>query len=98
MNKDLTKFYPNANSWMWNYCISLGKFTDSQGRNYDLGIHIHNECISAAIVDGNEIGSYYSGDLEYRKLSRLSPYDEKYIMTIKRAVRAGYKIKHYLLT
>lgn len=66
------KFYPSANEWMWNYCTFLGKFTDSEGENYDLGIHINKgyidlggsyvSSISDATVHGEEPGDYSSGD------------------------------------
>lgn len=61
-------YYPSAREWMWNYCIYLGPFTDSNGENYDLGIHISYEEIfknhhySNATVYGNEAGEYMSGD------------------------------------
>jgi hypothetical protein len=67
------KFYPDANEWMWNYCIFLGKFTDSDGHNYDLGIHKN----SAAIVYSNQAGDYLSGGLDYRR--------ECYKETLRRA-------------
>ena len=51
---------------MWNYCIPMGKFTDSKGYNYDLGFYISEfNTISAAIVFGNEPGKYISGSLKY---------------------------------
>lgn len=62
------KFYPEANEWMWDYCTFLGKFTDSKGENFDLGILLDrddNKFIlgdwSAAIVYGNTPGNYISG-------------------------------------
>jgi hypothetical protein len=65
------KFYPNADNWMWDYCIFLGKFTDSKGKNYDLGVHIENwvdnnalyRNVSDATVYDNKDGSYTSGSL-----------------------------------
>ncbi len=64
-------FYPSAKEWMWDYCLYLGSFTDSRGKNFDLGIH-HNhsyteDChtseseFSDATVFDNEPGSYRSG-------------------------------------
>ena len=35
--------YPDARKWMWDYCLFLGKFTDSKGRNYDLGVHYYDK-------------------------------------------------------
>lgn len=59
--------YPDALEWMWNYCISLGKYTCPQGHNYDLGIWIDSRgCLSNATVYSNEPGDYSSGDLSYR--------------------------------
>lgn len=91
-------FYPAATSWMWNYCVPLGKYTDSCDRNYDLGILL-NEYPSAAIVYGNEPGQYNSHELQnYFKITETpelvqSPmykeYAEKYIETIQRAKKLG---------
>ena len=64
-------YYPSAKEWMWNYCIYLGPFTDSEGHNYDLGIHIREDKepgsvlhASNASVYGNEPGNYLSGTLK----------------------------------
>lgn len=70
------KFYPQANEWMWDYCTFLGKFTDSQGNNYDLGVYIRHSVYngeiftteSEATVYGNEPGDYYSGDFRHIRL------------------------------
>lgn len=82
-------FYPSAIDWMWDYCIWLGKFTDSKGYNYDLGIHIDSDkSYSAAIVDGNNPGDYYSGDLKPNRHSEKDGFDwyyEKYNEAYKRA-------------
>lgn len=62
-------FYPSAIHWMWNYCIHLGPFTDSNGNNYDLGIYIDPASAigpSAAIVYGNNPGNYLSGTVHFR--------------------------------
>lgn len=62
--KNVKLNYPQAKSWMWNYCIYLGGFVASDGSKYDLGIHINeNGSISAAIVYGDNPGDYISGDL-----------------------------------
>tara|TARA_R110002020_G_scaffold99711_9_gene236437 strand:+ start:1084 stop:1359 length:276 start_codon:yes stop_codon:yes gene_type:complete len=74
--------YPASKAWMWNYCIYLGPFTDSKGNNFDLGIHIGQDEISTAIVDGNEPGSYYSGDLNNTR-------HEHYVETKRRAIECG---------
>ena len=58
--------YPDAIDWMWDYCLFLGKFTDSKGRNYDLGIHYNGDKFgselefSDATVYDNQPGSYSS--------------------------------------
>lgn len=84
-------YYPNAINWMWNYCIPLGKFTDSKGNNYDLGIFIPEtapKIVSAAIVCGNNEGDYYSGNLKEHQNNNnpdINWYYEKYIETYKRA-------------
>ena len=93
-------FYPQAIEWMWNYCIPLGKFTDSKGNNYDLGIHILEDNIngrpykeiSAAIVCSNNPGDYYSGELKPNRQSEKDGFDwyyEKYNETYKRAKAKG---------
>jgi hypothetical protein len=66
--KNAPLYYPSAIEWMWNYCIYLGPFTDLEGYNYDLGIHIEYSdemkmyFYSNATVYGNEPGQYKSGD------------------------------------
>ena len=75
-------YYPSAREWMWNYCIYLGPFTDSQGNNYDLGIYMDSDefiGVSAAIVYGNENGEYLSGTLSWGNQA------EAYCETLKRA-------------
>lgn len=65
------KHYPQADNWMWHYCVFLGKFTDSTGKNYDLGVHIDisvyngklSKDVCDATVHSNEPGNYTSGDL-----------------------------------
>lgn len=54
-------YYPSAREWMWNYCIYLGPYTDSDGDNYDLGIYIDEKEYCNASVWGNEPGDYSSG-------------------------------------
>lgn len=89
-------FYPSAINWMWNYCINLGKFTDSRGNNYDLGIHISewvyngkpSKEVSAAIVCSDRDGDYYSGEImesRYGSNPELDWTHEKYRETYKRA-------------
>jgi hypothetical protein len=59
------KFYPGANTWMWEACFFLGKFTDSKGNNFDLGVHLAREAAKGYVganVYGNSPGSYGSGD------------------------------------
>ena len=63
--------YPSAKEWMWDYCLFLGKFTDSKGRNYDLGIHFNGEdrdldyIYSDATVYEDNPGSYSSGYMNH---------------------------------
>lgn len=64
-NVDL--YYPGARGWMWDYCVYLGGYTDSSGKEYDLGIYVHpceysKKGVSAAIVYGNNEGDYLSGE------------------------------------
>ena len=68
MNKLLTGaplYHPGAREWMWYYCIYLGPFTTSRGKNLDLGIYINDidGSISNATIDGDHPGDYYSGDI-----------------------------------
>ncbi len=63
--------FPDALEWMWSYCTYVGSFTDSRGKNYDLGFAIQNDDFGSttnfelkqAIVYGNDAGKYMSGDL-----------------------------------
>ena len=60
-------YYPSALGWMWNYCIPLGKFTDSKADNYDLGVFIdkigkHTMYYNATVY-GNTTGEYFSGEI-----------------------------------
>ena len=50
---------------VWDDAIYLGPFTDSDGKNYDLGIVRHDwwERPLACIVYGNEPSNYKSGEL-----------------------------------
>ena len=73
----LNFFYPGAKDWMWNYCIPMGKFTDSYGNNYDLGFYISDyNTISAAIVYGDTPGHYISGDLRFNNPDEFEHYIE----------------------
>jgi hypothetical protein len=74
------KFYPFADEWMWNYCIFLGSFTDSEGNNWDLGVHISKrDFVSGAIVHGNESGDYYSPSFDRESVERFfSPKMDDY--------------------
>ncbi len=87
------KHFPEADKWMWDYCIFLGKFTGPNGSHYDLGIHITRSVlrakiiphICAAIVYGNKDGQYNSGSLDSFELKKLGEddislaYDETYL-------------------
>lgn len=86
----LDLFYPDAINWMWYYCTNLGKFTDSNGNNYDLGVHVSRDEVSAAIVFDNEPGEYYSGDLVTMcSIGCSHPRHEAYRETYKRAKESG---------
>ena len=66
MNNLLNKaplYYSSAKEWMWDYCIYLGPFTDSRGKNYDLGIFMQDGIISNASVYGNEPGDYIASSI-----------------------------------
>lgn len=63
-------YYPSAIDWMWDYCIYLGPYTDSDGNKYDLGVYVRkgysnfpDHSVSLAAVYGNESGQYLSGPL-----------------------------------
>jgi hypothetical protein len=58
------KFYPGHH--MWTYCTFLGKYTASNGENYDLGIYENSGftkhlAYSNATVYGKEDYEYLSG-------------------------------------
>ena len=59
-------FYPSAKEWMWDYCLYLGSFTDTNGDNFDLGVHYNgnkyeNAEFSDATVYDDTPGAYFSG-------------------------------------
>lgn len=79
-------YYPSAKEWMWEYCIYLGPFTDSKGKNYDLGMHIDNDSvfeISDATVYGNEPGEYMSGPLDRLEYVAMSETKQEVIRRAK---------------
>jgi len=55
--------YPNNK--IWEYCIFLGTFTDSLGRDLDLGVfeHKNDNSISYAVASSDDDGDYYSGGI-----------------------------------
>lgn len=68
--------YPLAKEWMWDYCLFLGKFTDSKGKNYDLGVHYNGKdypgCLfSEATVYNNYEGAYKSGHMDFDSIPAL---------------------------
>jgi hypothetical protein len=73
-------FYSSAKEWMWNYCVYLGPFTDSQGRNFDLGVFMGDfesfGWVSAAIVYADEPGRYISGALRNTEGENMEHYTE----------------------
>jgi hypothetical protein len=84
--------YPSATEWMWNYCVYLGPYRDSNGEDYDLGVYIdplNPKNISAAIVYGDNPGDYYSGPLEMIVRMTDEKTHEVYVETRKRAAILG---------
>ena len=86
------KFFPSADEWMWSYCTFLGKFVDSRGENWDLGILIEGDIEgqwSAACVYGNEPGNYISGArfMYYNKDGEARDVIDKGFDHIKEMVR-----------
>jgi hypothetical protein len=85
------KFYPEANKWMWNYCTFLGKFTDSENNNYDLGIVFKDSGVliigewCSAIVYDNVHGSYISSGDELDKIEDYTETRECIIEMKRRA-------------
>lgn len=59
------KHFPEADTWMWNYCHYLGSIRDNNGKPFDLGVWVSQDKkqISFAIVDGPEGGDYHSGSI-----------------------------------
>lgn len=60
--------FPNHH--IWTYCLFLGKFTDSKGEHYDLGVHFNEGSLwsykfSDATVYGNEPYEYSSGVMDF---------------------------------
>lgn len=86
--KSAPLFYPEARQWMWDYCIYLGPFTDSEGKNFDLGIYMGDHCAHAAIVYDNEDGRYHSGELDRFGFCN-HVHSEAYKETRKRAEALG---------
>lgn len=104
-----TKFFPQADEWMWNYCHYLGSI-ELNGDKYDLGIHKSKDVdrYSFAIVYGNDPGDYISGII-YDFKGNLNPhviYQFKnnsaqglYKLTYDLAVKAGLFINvQYIIT
>ena len=78
--------YPSAREWMWDYCVYLGSWTDSEtGKNYDLGIWFGDDDndVAGAIVDGNDPGDYFSPC--FRKYSIEKIKRPVYLETLRRA-------------
>jgi hypothetical protein len=87
------KFYPDHH--MWTYCTFLGKYTDSNGQNYDLGIYEHPRLegdykYCEATVYGNENHEYLSGLLVVGlKSDDGGTTYERLRETYKRAIEKG---------
>lgn len=96
--------YPSAKKWMWNYCYFLGKFTNSEGTNFDLGIHIYenfpinsSDKFLEANVSGNTPGDYYSGDfIISHYISGGYNYPQRKKEAIKRAFLLGIVTEQFL--
>lgn len=77
------KFYPDHNSHIWTYCTFLGKFTDEQGRNHDLGVFFDETGIYDATTHSDAPEDYSSGEIsQYIK----SFYQHKSILTWKQEI------------
>lgn len=80
---------------MWNYCQYLGPFISSDGKKFDLGIHIEKYnsgrvIVSAATVYGNSPGDYYSGELDRFGMGEIRDSSvEMYEETRRRAKMLG---------
>ncbi len=56
------KFFPAHNNIIWDYCVFLGKYTDKNGKKWDLGICIDDDGeIFDASVFSNVPHDYKSG-------------------------------------
>lgn len=86
-NDTFDLFYPSSKEWMFDYCKCLGKFTDSQGRNYDLGIFIDSlpRILDATVHSDNE-GDYTSGNVLHYKEGEREHIDE----IKKRLIEKGF--------
>jgi len=73
---------------MWDYCLFLGKFTDSKGRNYDLGVCYNGRgyisLFSDATVFDNQEGSYSSGLMNYETIAIVNGTKETKLEWYKR--------------
>ena len=76
-------YYKGPVTYVWSYAIYLGPFTNSQGKNYDLGIVLDDvEGKLACIVYGNESSNYKSGELT----PEMADKNEAYAETRRRAI------------
>jgi hypothetical protein len=90
------KFYPGHH--MWSYCTFLGKFTASNGQNYDLGIYEHPRLegkykYSNATVFGPEDEQYSSGSFLYFKDKPDWIGNEINAEVVKRAKAKGFDVE-----
>jgi hypothetical protein len=90
------KFYPNHH--MWTYCTFLGKYTASNGENYDLGIYKHPRfegylAYSNATVWGPEDEQYSSGSLMFFKDEPSYIGNEVNAEVVKRARAKGFNVE-----
>jgi hypothetical protein len=90
------KFYPGHH--MWTYCTFLGKYTASNGENFDLGIYKHPRfegylAYSNATVWGPEDHEYSSGSLMFFKDEPSYIGNEVNAEVVKRARAKGINVE-----
>lgn len=82
------KFYPEHNVGIWTYCIFLGKFTDSKGKNYDLGIYVQKSKTNTYFFDATTFGpegSQYSSGMMSENMLEVYKNHEWYLEAYRRA-------------
>jgi hypothetical protein len=70
------KFYPGHH--VWSYSTFLGKFTDSEGNNFDLGIYLDKSGTCDATVHSNDPSDYSSGEINlYTSLATVREFKKE---------------------